>query len=109
MKESERNTKQKVMRLFESNIDNNTSMDYKPKKIIDDFESRYIEHKSEKDKKSSMKKNLEKIRIHLPYMIDGIKKPGEWKKHLKISCKNMSSTDSNENVPCYLVMKVIAA
>ena len=42
-------------------------------------------------------------------MIDGIKKPAEWEKHLKINSENMSSTDSNENVPCYLVMKVIAA
>ena len=109
MKESERKTKQKVMRLFESNIDNNTPMDYKPKKIADDFESRYIENKSENDKKPSMKEYLEKIRLHLLYMIDGIKKPGEWEKHLKINSKNLSSTDSNENVPCYLVMKVIAA
>ena len=97
------------MRLFELNIDNNTPMYYKPKKIADNFESRYIEHKSEKDKKSSMKEYLEKIRIHLLYIIDGIKKPGEWEKHLKINSKNLSSTDSNENVPCYLVMKVIAA
>ena len=65
MKESERKTKQKVMRLFESNIDNKTSMDSKPKKIANDFESRYIEYKSEKDKKSSMKEYLKKIRLHL--------------------------------------------
>ena len=65
MKESEIKTKQKVVRLFESNIDNKTSMDYKPKKIANDFESRYIEYKSEKDKKSSMKEYLKKIRLHL--------------------------------------------
>ena len=33
MKKSESDAKQKIMRLFESNIDNSTTMDYKPKKI----------------------------------------------------------------------------
>ena len=56
-----------------------------------------------------MKEYLEKIRLHLLYMIDGIKKPGEWEKHLKFNSKNVSSTGSNEYVPCYLEMKVIAA
>ena len=46
------------MRLSKSKIDN-TSTDYKPNKIRDAFESRYVEFKSDKDKKSLMKEYLE--------------------------------------------------
>ena len=89
MKKSERRTKRKVMRLYESKIDNNTPMDCKLKEIPDDFESRYNEYKSEKDKKSSTKECLEKIRPHLLYMIDSIKKSGEWEIHPTMKSKNM--------------------
>ena len=50
MKKSESYTKQKVMRFYESRIDSNTPTDYKPKKIANVFESRYVEYKNEKDK-----------------------------------------------------------
>ena len=46
-----------AMRLSKSKIDN-TSTDYKPNKIRDAFESRYVEFKSDKDKKSLMKEYL---------------------------------------------------
>ena len=75
MKKSESDTKQKVMRLFESKVDNNTSMNYKPKKIKDAFEDKYVEYKSEKDKTSSMEEYLEKTRQHLRDTIDDHKKP----------------------------------
>ena len=45
------------MRLSKSKIDN-TSTDYKPNKIRHAFESRYVEFKSDKDKKSLMKEYL---------------------------------------------------
>ena len=43
MKKSESNTKQKVINLFESKIDYDTPTDYKPKKIKDAFEGKYVE------------------------------------------------------------------
>lgn len=47
-------------------------MDYKPKMFRDIFEGRYVEYKSEKDKKSSMKEHLEN-RPHLHDMINELK------------------------------------
>ena len=61
MKKSESDTKQKVMRLFESKVDNNTSMNYKPKNIKDAFEDKYVEYKSEKDKNHQWKNILRKL------------------------------------------------
>ena len=55
---SESDNKQKNMNLFESNIDNDTTVDYKPKNINDAFEGKFLECKSEKNKKSSMNKYL---------------------------------------------------
>ena len=36
--------------------------DYKPRKISDAFEGRYVGYKSDQDKKSSLREYLEKIR-----------------------------------------------
>ena len=60
MKKSESNAKQKVIEFFESKIDNNTSSTIKQAKNRDTFESRYVEYKSEKDKKLSIKECLKK-------------------------------------------------
>ena len=54
IKKSESETKQKVTRLFVSIIDNSTPTYYKQRKIRNVCEGRNVEHKSEKDKKSSM-------------------------------------------------------
>ena len=54
MTKPESNTKQIVMRFFESKIVNKTSIGYKPTKITNVFEGRYVEYKSEKDKNVSM-------------------------------------------------------
>ena len=62
MQMSENNTKQEVMRLFQSATDNSTPTDYKPETIAD---GRYVEYNSKKDKTLSMKRYLEKIRPHL--------------------------------------------
>ena len=51
-------------------------MDYKPKTIRDTFDGRYIEHKTEKDEKPSIKENLDKIRPHVRDMINDLKKSG---------------------------------
>ena len=96
MKKSESNTKQKVMKLFELKINTDTLMDCKPNEIRDTHEGRYVEYKSEKDSKSSLKGYLEKIRPQLHVMIDDLKKSLEWKMNLTIKPKFMSSTDSNE-------------
>ena len=58
MKKSESDTKQKVFKLFESKIDNDTSTGYKPIKIKNAFEGRCVEYKSKKDEKSSLKEYL---------------------------------------------------
>ena len=60
MKKSESNTKHKVMKFFESKTGNNTSSTYKPEKNRETFESKYVECKSKKDKKLSMKGGLKK-------------------------------------------------
>ena len=57
-KKSESNAKQKVMRFFETKTDSNTPTDYEPKAIADAFEGRHVTYKSEKYKKSSMKRYL---------------------------------------------------
>ena len=49
MKKSESNTKRKVMKFFQSKTGNNISLTYKPEKIRDIFESKYVECKSKKD------------------------------------------------------------
>lgn len=46
-------------------IDKNTPSDYKPKNVVDAFESRYVEYNSEKHKKFSVKRYLGKIRPNL--------------------------------------------
>ena len=50
MKKPESNTKQKVMRIFESKVDSNTPTDYELKKTANDFKGIYAEYKNEKDK-----------------------------------------------------------
>ena len=57
MKKSESDTKQNV-RLFESKKDNNTSTNYKPKEFTDALEGRYVECKSEKNKKHQWKNTV---------------------------------------------------
>ena len=42
-----------------------------------------------------MKGYLEKIRPHLDDMIDDLKKSGDWKMHLAMKPKFLSSTESN--------------
>ena len=77
MKKSASNTNQTVMRLFESKLDNNMPTDYKPRKIRDVFEGRYVEYKTEKDQNLSMAKYLEKDRSHLHDTINDLQKFGE--------------------------------
>ena len=50
IRQSECNTKQKVTRLFESKIDNNTPTDYRQKRLWMPVKTN-IEYQSEKDKK----------------------------------------------------------
>ena len=69
-KKSESDTKQKVIRLFESKVDDNTLSNYKTKKIRDAFDGRYVECKSQKDKISSLKEYGGNIRRQLRDMID---------------------------------------
>ena len=78
--------------IFQSKTDDNTSMDYKPKQIRDSFEGRYVKYKSEKDKKLSITGFLKKISPHLCDMTDDYKKPVEWKIHLTMKPKFISST-----------------
>ena len=84
------------MRLFESKIDNNTPTDYKPRKIRDVFEGRYVEYKTEKDQKLSMAKYLEKDRSHLHDTINDLQKFGEQKIYVTKKPKFRSAADSNE-------------
>ena len=72
-------------------------MNYKPKKIMDVFEGRYVECQSEKDKNSSVKGYLEKIRPHLHAIVD-LKKSDERKTN---ETKFLSSTDSSEKRMMY--------
>lgn len=84
------------MRLFESKIDNNTPADYKPRKIRDVFEGRYVEYKTEKDQNLSMAKYLEEVGAHLHDTINGLQKFGEQKIYVTKKPKFRSATDSNE-------------
>lgn len=61
MKKSERDNKKRNMDRFLSTIDNNTSVDYKTKRISDTFEGEFVAYKSEKDKKSSITNTLKKL------------------------------------------------
>lgn len=72
-------------------------MDYKPKEIWDAFAGQYVEYKSEKDKISSTKRYLDKIRLQSCNMIDDLRKSG----HLTIKPKFKSSTCSNEKQTMY--------
>lgn len=72
--------------------------------IRDAFESRYVQYSREKDKKSSIKEYLEKVRSLLQYVIDDLKISDEWKIHLTTKCKFLSSADSNEK----RILRVIA-
>ena len=74
MKKSENGTMQKVMRVFESKLDNNTPTDYKPKKTAD---------------------------AHLRDMIDDLKKIFQWEIHQTMKTKFMSSTDRSEKRKMY--------
>lgn len=65
------------MRIFESNIENNKPRDKKPRKIREILEGKYVEYKSEKYKRSSLKKFLEKIRPQLRDMIGNLTISGE--------------------------------
>ena len=69
MKKSESNTKQNVIRLFETKIDDSIPRDTKPTKYRQAFEGSFAEYKSEKDKNVTMAEYLEKIRSHLRNMI----------------------------------------
>ena len=62
MKKSKSNTKQVIMRLFESKICNNTPADCKMKKIAYPFEGRDVEYKSGKCKHLSMTRYVIKSR-----------------------------------------------
>ena len=42
-------SKKKIMKLFETKIDNNIHKDYKPKEIASVFDDNYIKHKSKGD------------------------------------------------------------
>ena len=57
--------------------------------------------KKEKDKKLSSKGYVENIGPHLHNMIDDLKKSGEWKMHLTIKPKFMSSKNSKEKRTIY--------
>ena len=61
MKKSDRDNKKRNMDRFLSKIDNNTSVDYKTKRISDTFEGEFVAYKSEKDKKSSITNTLKKL------------------------------------------------
>ena len=61
MEKSERDNKKRNMDRFLSKIDNNTSVDYKTKRISDTFEGEFVAYKSEKDKKSSITNTLKKL------------------------------------------------
>ena len=74
---------------------------------MDAFETTYVEHKSERDKKSSIKGYLEKIRPHLCYMIDDLKKSGKWKTRLTLKTLNFChQLTVIKNVLC--ILRVIA-
>lgn len=62
MKKPESNTKQKVMRIFESKVDRNTPTDYELKKTANDVKGIYAEYKNEKDK-NHQKKNTLKTQV----------------------------------------------
>ena len=57
------------MGLFESKIDDNKLTDYNLIKIRGPLEGKYVEFKTEKDKKSSLREYLEKIRSRLRDMM----------------------------------------
>ena len=61
------------MRLFESKVYNNTSINYKTKKNEDAFEGKYVEYKSKKEKKI-ISGRIKKIRQHLRDTRDNHKK-----------------------------------
>ena len=71
MKKSDNTINQKVYEPFEPN---NRSIHPWTinQKNVDVFERRYVEYKSEKDKKPSMKRYSEKIRVQLRDMIDDL-------------------------------------
>ena len=60
-----------------------------------------FKYKKEKDKKLSSKRYVENIGPHLRNMIDDLKKSGEWKMHLTIKPKFISSTNSKEKRTIY--------
>ena len=101
MKKSESDNKLKVLKLFESKIDNGTPTGYKLINIRDAFAGRNVEYKTNKDEKLSLKEYLEKSRPHLGDKIDDFKKSGEWKIQQTMKPKFMSSTDSNEKRTMY--------
>lgn len=82
IKKSESDTKQKVFEGFWPKKRHNKPTNYKPKKT-----GKYFDYKNEKDKKSSIKKYLEKSRQHLCNMKDNFKKFNEYKIHLTMNSK----------------------
>ena len=59
-----------------------------------------FKYKKEKDKKLSSKRYVENIGPHLRNMIDDLES-GEWKMHLTIKLKFISSTNSKEKRTIY--------
>ena len=71
---------------------------YEPKKTVDAFNNNYIQYESigDKDKTLTIKEYLDMIRPYLSNMINDHKTQGEWKIHLIIAIKFISSKDSTE-------------
>ena len=55
--------KEKILKLFEKEIDNNITKDWKPKKTAGTFNDKYIECKSRGDEKLSIEQYLKKIKL----------------------------------------------
>lgn len=79
-------------------------MDYKPINTRDVFEGRHVQYKSEKDKNLSVIEYLEKVRPHLRYMINDLRKSSDSRMHHIVhimysksdNSKFMISYDTNE-------------
>ena len=71
---------------------------YEPKKAVSTSNNNYIQYESigDKDNSLSIKKYLDMIRPYLKGIINDHKTQGEWKIHLTIAIKFMSSKDFDE-------------
>ena len=70
-------------------------MTYKPK-IAGAFNDKYVDCKSEGDKKLSIEQLLKKIKPYLDNMIDILKAFHEWKTHLSMKINFMARKDNGE-------------